>query len=175
MASTQTSGAPARQTSAIAGLDSLELGPVSTGRSPGRLARKTWAATWPKLLAIALVLGAWQLFYLSNFHGDTTSGLIKGPGAGLANLWDQLQHAQLWQAIGTTVQTAVIGFLLATAIGSAIGAIVSRIPPLRAATGSIISGLQTMPSIAWFPFAIILFGTTVQAIWFVMVLGAAPS
>jgi len=175
MASTQTSGAPARQTSAIAGLDSLELGPVSTGRSPGRLARKTWAATWPKLLAIALVLGAWQLFHLSNFRGDTASGLVKGPGPGLANLWDQLHHATLWQAIGDTAQTAVTGYLLALVIGSIIGAVASRIPPLRAATGSIISGLQTMPSIAWFPFAIILFGTSVSAILFVMVLGAAPS
>jgi NitT/TauT family transport system permease protein len=177
MASTQTSGPPgtASQTAAITGLDSLELGVVSTGRGPGRLARKAWTATWPKLLAIGLALGAWQLFYLSNFHGDTAAGLVKGPGAGLADLWDQMQHAQLWQAIGTTAQTAVTGYLLALVIGSVIGAIVSRIPPLRAATGSIISGLQTMPSIAWFPFAIILFGTSVSAILVVMVLGAAPS
>jgi len=177
MASTQTSGAPgaATQTSAITGLDSLELGPVSTGRSPWRQARKAWTAIWPKLLAIGLVLGAWQLFYLSNFHGDTAIGLVKGPGTGLANLWDQLQHAQLRQAIGNTAQTAVTGYLLALVIGSVVGAVVSRIPPLRAATGSIISGLQTMPSIAWFPFAIILFGTSVSAILFVMALGAAPS
>jgi NitT/TauT family transport system permease protein len=164
-----------RQNTTIAGLDSLELGEARTGRDPVRIARKAWSATWPKLLAIGLVLGAWQLFYLSNFHGDTDSGLVKGPGAGLANLWDQAQHAQLWQAIGNTVRTAVIGYLLAMLIGSVIGAVVSRIPPLRAATGSIISGLQTMPSIAWFPFAIILFGTTQSAILFVMVLGAAPS
>jgi NitT/TauT family transport system permease protein len=177
MANTQTSDVPsaASQTSAITGLDSLELGSVSTGRSPGRLTRRAWTATWPKLLAIGLVLGAWQLFYLSNFHGDTATGLVKGPGTGLANLWDQLQHAQLWQAIGNTAQTAVTGYLLALVIGSVVGAVVSRIPPLRAATGSIISGLQTMPSIAWFPFAIILFGTSVSAILFVMVLGAAPS
>src|SRR5258706_3375747 len=149
MASTQTAGAPgaATQTSAITGLDSLELGPVSTGRSPWRLARKAWTAIWPKLLAIGLVLGAWQLFYLSNFNGDTAAGLIKGPGAGLANLWDQLQHAQLWQAIGNTAQTAVTGYLLALVIGSVICAVVSLRPPLLAATGSVINGLQTMPSI----------------------------
>src|SRR4029077_16213639 len=108
-------------------------------------------------------------------HDDTSSGLVKGPGAGLANLWDQLQHGQLWDAIGNTIKPAVLGYLVAMLIGSVIGAVVSRIPPLRAATGSIISGLQTMPSIAWFPFAIILFGTTQSAILFVMVLGAAPS
>jgi NitT/TauT family transport system permease protein len=161
--------------SAIAGLDSLELGQLNGASGVGRLVRRAVSATWPKLLAIAIVLGAWELFYLSNFHGDSTNGLVKGPGAGLANLGGQLGHAQLWQAIGTTVQTAVIGFALAMLIGSVIGAVVSRIPPLRAATGSIISGLQTMPSIAWFPFAIILFGTSVRAILFVMVLGAAPS
>jgi sulfonate transport system permease protein len=177
MASTQTpaSADAASQNSAIAGLDSLELGDRTKSREPARIARKVWSATWPKLLAIGLVLGAWQLFYLSNFHGDTDSGLVNGPGAGLGNLWDQAQHVQLWQAIGNTVRTAVIGYLLAMLIGSILGAVVSRIPPLRAATGSIISGLQTMPSIAWFPFAIILFGTTQSAILFVMVLGAAPS
>src|SRR6266568_4602205 len=113
MASIRTSGArPDAETSAITGLDSLELGPARPDKEPGRIARQAWAGTWPKLLAIALVLGAWQLFYLSNFHGDTSTGLVKGPGAGLANLWDQAQHAQLWQAIGTTVQTAVVGYLV---------------------------------------------------------------
>src|SRR5258708_13480444 len=120
MASTQPSGGPgaAPQPSGITGLDRLELGPVSAGRSPGRLARKAWTAIWPKLLAIGLVLGAWQLFYLSNFHGDTAIGLVKGPGTGLANLWDHLQHVQLWQAIGNTAQTPVTAYLLPPAISS---------------------------------------------------------
>jgi len=161
--------------SAITGLDSLELDPAQTRTEPGRLARRSWAALWPKLIAIAIVLAAWQLFYLRNYHGDTASGLVKSPGYTLWLLGQQLQHAQLWQAIAVTVRTAVIGYALALLIGSAIGALVSRIPPLRAAVGSIISGLQTIPSIAWFPFAIILFGVTTSAILFVMALGAAPS
>ncbi|MGI9008358.1 MAG: ABC transporter permease [Streptosporangiaceae bacterium] len=178
MANTQLTkaGRPgAEDASAITGLDSLELGQTRSGDPAGRIAHKAWSVIWPKLLAIVIVLGAWQLFYLSDFHGDRSSGLIKGPGTGLANLWDQLTTGQLWQAIGTTVETAVVGYALALVIGSLVGAVVSRIPPLRAATGSIISGLQTMPSIAWFPFAIILFGASESAILFVMVLGAAPS
>ncbi len=43
------------------------------------------------------------------------------------------------------------------------------------AIGSLITGLQTMPSIAWFPLAILLFGLTEKSIMFVVVLGAAPS
>lgn len=161
--------------STIAGLDSLELGQPQITNRPARIARKAWTATWPKLLAIAIVLAAWQLFYAINFRGDTASGLVKGPAATLGNLATQLGHAQLWQAIEDTGRTALSGYLLALVIGTAVGAVVSRIPPLRAAVGSIISALQTMPSIAWFPFAIILFGNSVSAILFVMVLGAAPS
>src|SRR5438874_2224349 len=52
---------------------------------------------------------------------------------------------------------------------------VARIGFLRSAIGSLITGLQTMPSIAWFPLAIVLLGLTEQAILFVVVLGAAPS
>src|SRR5260370_32109679 len=125
----------------------------------------------PGLLAIALVLGVWELVHLSGWK----QYVLPGPGTVFAGLWDQMHHAQLWQAIDITMRRAVIGFALSVLIGSVIGALVSRIKPLRAATGSLITGLQTMPSIAWFPFAIILFGATTNAIIFVMVLGSAPS
>ena len=51
----------------------------------------------------------------------------------------------------------------------------ARFAVLRSAIGSLITGLQTMPSIAWFPLAILLFQLTEEAIIFVVVLGAAPS
>jgi NitT/TauT family transport system permease protein len=159
------------QPSAIGGLDILELGPARPAADPGRLARKAWAAAWPKLLAIALVLVIWQLVHLTGWK----SYVLKGPGTVLSDLWHQMHHAQLWQVIGVTLRSAAVGYALALVIGSAIGVLVARIPPLRAAVGSIITGLQTMPSIAWFPFAIIIFGENTSAILFVVILGAAPS
>ena len=48
-------------------------------------------------------------------------------------------------------------------------------PVLRAGVGSMITGLQTMPSVAWFPAALILFKLSETAILFVVVLGAAPA
>ncbi|MGO9077481.1 MAG: ABC transporter permease [Streptosporangiaceae bacterium] len=156
---------------ALRGLDQLELEPVAGTGQAGRLAARTWAALWPKLLAIALVLAVWQLVHLSGWK----SFVFKGPGATFASLWQQMQHLQLWEIIGVTLRTAVIGYALALVIGVVIGVLVARIAPLRAAVGSIITGLQTMPSIAWVPFAIIIFGETEAAILFVVVLGAAPS
>jgi NitT/TauT family transport system permease protein len=157
--------------SAITGLDRLESGPAPAAPDVARFARSAWAAAWPKLLAIALVLVIWQLVHLTGWK----SYVIKGPTTVLPDLWGQLHHALLWQAIGITLRRAVIGYALAIVVGSVLGILVARIPLLRAAVGSIITGLQTMPSIAWFPFAIILFGLSTPTILFVIVLGAAPS
>ena len=136
-----------------------------------RLLDRGWAALWPKVLAIAIVLAVWQLIHVSGWK----KLIFPGPGGTLSDLWDQLQTALLWHAIAITSERAVIGFALAVVIGAVVGALVSRIAPLRAAVGSLITGLQTMPSIAWFPFAIILFGISTTTILFVIVLGAAPS
>jgi NitT/TauT family transport system permease protein len=136
-----------------------------------RLANRAWTALWPKVLAIAIVLAVWQLVHVSGWK----KLIFPGPAGTLSDLWGQLRTGLLWRAIGITSERAVIGFALAVVIGGVIGALVSRIAPLRAAVGSLITGLQTMPSIAWFPFAIILFGINTTTILFVIVLGAAPS
>jgi NitT/TauT family transport system permease protein len=154
----------------LAWLEALGTEP-SPDQQHRRLAARAWASLWPKLLAIIIVLAVWQLIHVSGWKKE----IFPGPAATLANLGDQLRTALLWHAIRTTVQRAVIGFGLAVVIGTVVGALVSRIAPLRAAVGSLITALQTMPSIAWFPFAIILFGPTTSAILFVIVLGAAPS
>ncbi|MGH3403285.1 MAG: ABC transporter permease [Streptosporangiaceae bacterium] len=156
---------------ALHGLDRLELGPAPAGKDPGRLARKAWAAAWPKLLAIVLVLAVWELVILSGWK----KYVLKGPGPVFSNLWNDALHGNLWSVIGATLKSAVAGYALAIVIGTVIGVLVARIPPLRAAVGSIITGLQTMPSIAWVPFAIIIFGENSSAILFVVILGAAPS
>ena len=161
-------GAVDPESAALAGLDNLEL--PTTGRHPWS-ARSIWAVVWPKLLAIGLVLGIWQIIHLTGWK----KYVLPGPATVFANLWGQMQHAVLWQAINVTMHRAVIGFALSVLIGAVVGALVSRIKPLRAAVGSLITAMQTMPSIAWFPFAIILFGVTTNAIIFVIVLGSAPS
>ena len=149
-------------------IDLLDQAPDATVR-PGL--QRAWAVAWPKLLAIAIVLGIWELIALSGWK----KLIFPTPSGTLSDLWHQAGTGLLWHAIGTTVQRAVVGFLLAVLVGSVIGALVSQIRPLLAAVGSLITGLQTMPSIAWFPLAILLFGLTESAITFVVILGATPS
>src|SRR6201999_3929745 len=158
---------------ALAGLDNLEdIARQRSRPSAGDIGAKVWQASWPKVLAVAIVLGIWELVYLANFKPHV---VLPGPGQVLPNLWHQLNHAQLWKAIGLTLQQAVVGFVAALVVGTVIGLIVARVPPVRAAVGSMIPGLQTLPSVVWIPFAIILFGNNTTAILFMVIITAAPS
>ncbi len=165
-----TSGQTQVAVGELAGLDALDL--AGQGRSRGgSLALRIRRGLWPKLAAIVLVWIIWELIHLSGWK----KLVLPGPGVTLSNLWEQAQTGLLWHAIGDTVERAVIGYALALAIGTVVGLLVARIPPLRAAVGSLITGLQTMPSAAWIPFAIILFGLNTTAILFIIVMATAPS
>jgi NitT/TauT family transport system permease protein len=152
----------------LSGLDALEIHDEGT---PGPL-RRSWSAAWPKLAAVGLALGLWQLVVMSGWKEEF---VLPSPFTTLDYLWHEAASADLWSAIGTTMRRAAVGFAMAVAIGAVVGAAVSRSRVLRSAVGSLITGLQTMPSIAWFPLAVLLFKRTEGAILFVIVLGAAPS
>lgn len=166
MASTSALPESQRLDRELSGLDALEL-PVSPGA--GRAAR-LWAATWPKLMAVGTFFLLWQLVVWSGWKPEY---VLPPP----ATVFDTLfsDFGDILDAVSTTMVRAVQGFTLAVLIGTVIGALVSRNRILRAGIGSMITGLQTMPSIAWFPLAILLFKATNGAILFVVVLGAAPS
>lgn len=154
----------------LIGLDALDQSPAER-RGSGQLGSRIWRGTWPKLAAIALVLIVWELLYLAGWKHF----IFPGPAATLADLGDQAKTMLLWRAIGITMMRALIGFALALVIGTVVGALTARIAPLRAAIGSLITALQTMPTLVWLPFAIILYGPNTSAIIFVIVLAAAPS
>ena len=154
--------------SMFAGLDVLDLG-VDEG--PGR-ARRIWSNTWPKLAASALALAIWQLVYMSEWKPHFA---LEGPVNTLKELGSMIQSGEIATAVRITLTRAVKGFLLATLIGVVIGSLVARFKLLRSAVGSLITGIMTMPSIAWFPLAIMMFKISEGAIMFVVVLGAAPA
>jgi NitT/TauT family transport system permease protein len=152
----------------IAGLDALELA------TPLResFARRAWRATWPKVAAIGLVILLWQLVVWSGWKSET---ILPSPFTALDAMLEMFADGSMWEAIATTMSRAVYGFVVAIVIGVIVGSLIARVPVLRAAFGSMITGLQTMPSIAWFPLAIVLFAFSETAILFVVVIGAAPA
>jgi NitT/TauT family transport system permease protein len=152
----------------LAGLDLLELA-GGTGESR---TRRIWRATWPKAAAVVLGIGIWQLVVWLGWKPEFA---LAPPRDAWDDLWGYAVDGTLTTALGITMRRALMGFALAIVIGTVVGSLVARIPTLRAAFGSLITGLQTMPSIAWFPLAILIFQLSERAILFVVVLGAAPS
>jgi NitT/TauT family transport system permease protein len=152
----------------LAGIDNLEV-PVAP--APSR-ALRIWSAAWPKLAAFALFILIWQTAVWLELK---PSFVLPGPGPVFRRLFEDIGDGTILKATGVTLQRAAIGFGLAVLIGSLVGVAVARSKVLRAAIGSLITGLQTMPTIAWFPLTILFFGLTEKAILFVVVLGAAPA
>ncbi len=152
----------------LAGLDRLELPLAPAGSRRAAL----WASAWPKLAAVAAVVGVWQAVVWTGWRPDY---VLPSPLTVAERLLADLAGPDLPVALAITMRRAALGFGLALAIGVGIGLGIVASRRLRAAAASLVTGLQTMPSIAWFPFAILLFGLDETAILFVVVLGAAPS
>ena len=152
----------------LAGLDALEL----AGRNRTRWATRAWSATWPKLAAVLVGLLGWQAVV---WTGWKPTYVLPGPGPVFSVLGDRIADGTVIRAAALTLSRALTGFALAVVIGGPIGLVVSTSRRVRSAVGALITGLQTMPSIAWFPLAILLFKISEGAILFVVVMGAAPS
>ncbi|MGW6891488.1 ABC transporter permease [Streptomyces chartreusis] len=171
MASTETTAAKdgADLAGLEAGLDALET--VQTGRTPFR--RTLTQKILPPVVAVALVLAVWQFLVSSGIAGDPTK--LPAP----SDVWGELRESwlegTLHEYIWTSVSRGLLGFLLALAIGTPLGLLVARVRFVRAAIGPILSGLQSLPSVAWVPPAVIWLGLNDRMMFAVILLGAVPS
>jgi sulfonate transport system permease protein len=146
--------------------------PYSVPRPARRSAVGVWSALWPKLAAVAVTLTIWQLVVWSGWRPPTT---LPGPWQVLTRLAGDLQHVDFYAGIGVTLRRAALGYAMAAGAGIAVAIFIARIKLVRRAVGSLLVGLQSMPSIAWFPLAILLLQHSEGAITLVVLMGAAPA
>lgn len=134
--------------------------------------RRVGRTLGPLAAALALALAGWQALVWSGWR---PAYVLPGPGPVLHRLHSDLLHGDLLRATVITLQRAAVGYTVALVLGTALGLVMVWARILRAALGPIVAGLQSMPSVAWFPLAILLFRLSEAAILFVVVLGAAPA
>jgi NitT/TauT family transport system permease protein len=151
-----------------AGLDALETQQV---QRESRVA-KVWSATWPPLVFLAVVVGIWQAVYDAH---QLAAYQLPSPGDVVRSVRDQWDSGDLQKAVFNSVRRGGLGFLASLAIATPLGLLVGRVRPVRRAVGPILSGLQSLPSVAWVPAAILWFGLTDTTVYFVVLLGAVPS
>src|SRR5665213_2351460 len=153
---------------ALAGLDALD----EVGRpSRDQLSRRMWRATWPKLAALILILLVWQFAIWAHWKPY----ILQSPATVARQLWELLGTSLFWQACWVTAGQAIVGYVLVLLVGGIVGTAVARVAMLRAGIAALITGMQTMPSVLWYPLGIMVFGVTAKAIILMMILGAAPA
>ncbi len=153
-----------------AGLDALDSAPQLPPRpGPGTVFVRS---VLPPLVFLALLVGVWQLAYLAELK---PSYALPGPADVWQAFWTTVQDGRAAEAVWVSVSRGGIGFAMSLVIGTLLGLAMWASQWLRAAVGPIVSGLQSLPSVAWVPAAIIWFGLTNAAIYTVVLLGAVPS
>lgn len=151
-----------------AGLDALDA-PAAAKSSWRARALRSWT---PPLIAALVLLLVWHLVVLA---GVKPVYALPGP----VQVWEALRSAftegSAQAAVANSLRRGVLGFLASVVGGSLLGVLLSQVPVVRRAVGPLLSGLQSLPSVAWVPAAILWFGLSDAAIYAVVLLGAVPS
>lgn len=151
-----------------AGLDRLQ---TDAEHAPGPW-RRFASSVVPPVIFVLLLLVAWQAYVVI---AQPRPDIVPSPldvAAALGSAWES---GRLQEAVVTSLERGIVGFLIAIAVGTPIGLLLAEVRPIRRAVGPIISGLQVLPSVAWVPAAIIWFGLTDATVYFVILMGAIPS
>lgn len=151
-----------------AGLDALQTAAVR----PVSRARKITRAVLPLVISVTVLLAVWEIAFRLGPQDVTKFPPPALVGLTFLHLWED---GTAGEALVTSVQRGVVGFLLAAVIGTPLGIVVARVRWIRASFGPLITGLQVLPSVAWVPAAIIWFGLSNATIYTVILLGAVPS
>lgn len=90
----------------------------------------------------------------------------------LHTLYTGIVSGQIMTAIFTSMSRLLIGFTIATVLGLFLGYLIWRSKLVEDTLGFLVTALQSIPSIVWFPLAIIWFGLNDFSILFIVTIGA---
>ena len=117
---------------------------------------------------IAIIL-VWQAIDTANVWPDN---IFPSPIEVAEDLIYGISDGSLFYGIGTSMLRLIIGLSIAISGGLILGIFMARVETVNQTIGSLVLGLQSIPSIAWVPLAILWFGLTDSGIIFVTAIGA---
>lgn len=142
--------------------------PAFIAMSAGLVRGKFWLLVRVALFYMSL-LAIWQLLYEAELWSPY---LFRSPSEVWAELRSYVENGRLWDAVWASMQRMAIGFALAFVAGTIIGIACGTMRWIDETLGSLVLGLQSLPSIAWIPLAILWFGLNDDAIIFVVFMGS---
>ena len=124
------------------------------------------------VIFISVFLAIWQLVYMSEILPKLS---LPSPLSVGQTIIDLLIDFTLVKGTAFTLWRLFLGFLLSLTIGLIIGLFMIKFQQFGKTMSSFAVGLQSFPSIAWIPFAILLIGFSDFGILFVVVMSSVFS
>lgn len=90
-------------------------------------------------------------------------------------LYYGFQDHSYWIAIAVSMRRVVIGYAISVVLGMILGFGVASNKFLEETMGGLLVSLQSLPSICWWPLALLWFGLSQNAILFVVIMGSLLS
>lgn len=119
-----------------------------------------------------LLLAGWQALYT---FGAIPDYLFPSPLEVAVRLWELGVDGLLWPSMKATLLRMVTGFSVAAIIGLVIGLFMGMSRIVNRCLRSLFLGLQTLPTAAWVPVSLLLFGLKEQGIYFVILMSSMPA
>lgn len=123
-------------------------------------------------LFIATFLAIWQIVFLLNVWPRVA---LPSPAMVSGSFEELIQDMTLISSIAVTMYRLIIGFSISIIFGIGIGLAMVRFSGFGKTMSSFAVGLQSFPSVAWVPFAILLIGLNDFAILFVVIMSSVFS
>jgi NitT/TauT family transport system permease protein len=120
------------------------------------------------LLFCAGLVAMWEVLVRLRLWPDY---LLPSPSAVWGTLAANLANGDLVRAVAVSLRRIFLGFGITSMAGVLIGIYVARRRALEETVGALVLGLQTLPSICWFPLAILWFGLSEFSILFIVGMG----
>jgi NitT/TauT family transport system permease protein len=115
-----------------------------------------------------LLIAAWQGLCLAGIWSPV---LVPSPLSVARYLGEALVDGSLGMATVVTLKRLLLGYLFGLFLGLPLGLLTARFQVLADTLGLLALGMQALPSVCWVPLALLWFGQTETAMFFVVVMG----
>lgn len=131
----------------------------------------------PRLLAVGVLLILW---WVTAASGVFSQSVLPFPGEVLRDFADNFAkpdppRESILQATQASLIRLVVGLSIGIVVGTVFGLAMAASSFVQRSIGSLMAGLQALPSISWLPLAILWFGLSERAILFVVIIAAIPA